>query len=249
MTSQDLTDSVWFHIGDYLTIEDIERLSRTCSHLYQIFTSHDFWSYLIRHRFGSAVWRRFIKDSSIEPLENRPDCRSKLIYSELLQRKTISFTDESQMTFDNNRNYHIRTDLSSFNGQILHIDDSVEFCYSLQIETVFRNVLPGRYDVIWRMKLDLPYILGETDFIAAPEKADRGRYAMTRWTQEDFLTMYRCFHCDLSRSNLWFYQSMGIVEINGHERCDVYVSMVNHDEIHAKHGLYLDFVELKLRLE
>lgn len=246
--SEDLPDSIWFQIGRFLSIEDIKRLSRTSPRLNDLLTSHDFWSFLIRSRFGSNIWRRFIKNSSILPLEEKSSvCRAKSLFVELNRRKLISVADENLVRLDNNRNHLMKFDQSSLNGQILHIDDSIEFCYSIQIETQFKNILPGRYDVIWRMKLDLPYMLGETDFIAAPEKAENGKQTVTRWTQDDFLMMYRCFHCDISKTNLWFYQSMGTVEIIGSERSDVYVSMINHDEIHSKHGLFIDSIELKLR--
>jgi len=254
--SSDLFDSLWFHIGNFLTINDIDRLSRASSRLHTLFTSNDFWSYLIRMKFGPVVWRRFIKNSSILPAENNElslstdkSCRSKLIYSELLQRHCISFADFDQFSLDTNRNYVTISDSSSFNDYVLYIHDSVEFCYSLYIETMFKNILPGRYDVIFRMKLDLPYMLGETEFIAVADQINPGEIAYTRWTEDDFLSMYRCFNCDLTKTNLWFYQRIGIVEINGNERCNVYVSIRNQDPIHAKHGVYLDYVELKLRSE
>lgn len=250
--SLDLFDSLWFHIGNFLSINDIDRLSRTSSRLHNLFTSNDFWWYLIRMKFGSAVWRRFIKNSSILFDENKEltsSSRSKLIYSELLQRQCISFADFDQISFDTNRNYTTIDDSSSLNGQVLYIHDSIEFCYSLHIETMFKNILPGRYDVIIRMKLDLPYILGETDFIAIADQINPGEIAHTRWTEEDFLSMYRCFNCDLTKTNLWFYQQIGIVEINGDERCNVYVTILNQDPVHAKHGVYFDYVELRLRSE
>ncbi|CAF0958006.1 unnamed protein product [Adineta steineri] len=255
--SSDLIDSLWFHIGSFLTVDDIERLSRTSSRLHNLFINNDFWSYLIRIKFGSAIWRRFIKNSSILHHNNNEllcqstdkSCRSKLIYKELLKRQCISFGDFDQITLDTNRNYTIIADSSSFNGHVLYIHDSVEFCYALHIETIFKNILPGRYDVICRMKLDLPYMLGETEFVAIAEQTNPGEIAYTQWTQEDFLSMYRCFNCDLTGANLWFYQRIGIVEINGNELCNVYVSITNQDPIHAKHGVYFDYVELKLRSE
>ncbi|CAF1179201.1 unnamed protein product [Rotaria sordida] len=251
--SSDLIDSIWFHIGNYLSINDIDRLSRTCSRLHILFTSNDFWSYLIRIKFGSTIWRRFIKNSSIVIDNNNNEfsssCRSKLIYYELLKRQCISFTDFNQVTLDTNRNYITISDSSSLNGEVLYINDSIEFCYSLHIETKFKNILPGQYDVICRMKLDLPYILGNTEFIAIAEQINSSKIAYKQWTQDDFLSMYRCFNCDLTKTNLWFYYNIGIVEIHGNERCNIYVSITNHDSIHAKCGLYLDYIELKLRLE
>ncbi|CAF3314211.1 unnamed protein product [Rotaria sp. Silwood2] len=239
--SSDLIDSLWFHIGNYLSINDIDRLSRTCSHLHTLFISNDFWSYLIRIKFGLAVWQYFSSTNQ--------SCRSKLIYSELLKRQCISFSDFNHISFDTNRNYTTISDSSSLNGDVLYIHDSVEFCYSLHIETKFKNILPGRYDVIFRMKLDLPYMLGDTEFVAFAEQINSSKMTYLRWTQDDFLSMYRCFSCDLTQTNLWFYHSIGIVEIHGNERCNVYISITNHDPIHAKYGLYLDYVELKLRSE
>ena len=247
--SSDLFDLLWFHIGSFLSINDLDRLSETSSRLQTLLTGNDFWSYLIRLKFGSAIWRRFIKNPSIEFNHTEQSCRSKLIYSKLAERRCISFADFDQMSFDTNRNYTTVADASSCNGHVLYIHDSIEFCYAFHIETVFKDILPGRYDVIFRMKLDLPYMLGETEFIAAADQTNPSEVAYTKWTEEDFLSMYRCFNCDVTNSNLWFYQTIGIVEVHGNERCSVYVTMINQDPIHAKHGVYLDYVELKLRSE
>ncbi|CAF1232442.1 unnamed protein product [Adineta steineri] len=254
--SIDLIDSVWFYIGSYMSIHDIHRLTRTCYRLHTLFTSNDFWSYLIRKKFGNQVWHRLIKNSSLFiDDENKlfncitKPCHSKLIYIELMTRKCISFSEFNLFSFDTNRNYTTIADPSSLNGYVLYIKDSLELCYSLHIETIFKNILPGKYDVIWRMKLDIPYIVGDTEFYAAAEQISPGQVAYMRWTQEDFLSMYRCFYCDITKTNLWFYQTIGFVEINGNKPCDVYISMTNYDSLHAKHGIYLDYVELKLRLE
>jgi hypothetical protein len=244
--SIDLLDSLWFHIGHYLTINDIHRLSRTCSRLYKLFTSHDFWSYLIRKQFGHTIWHRLVKNPSL--LIDKTS-RSKFIYLELIKRKRISFSDFHHLHLDTNRNYTTVADPSSLNDYVLVIKDSIELCYSLHIETVFKDILPGKYDVIWRMKLAIPYMLGETEFLAIAEQTDPGETAYLRWTQEDFLLMYRCFHCDVTKTNLWFYRSIGSVEITGDQPCNVYIAMINLDSIHAKHGVFLDYVELKLRLE
>jgi hypothetical protein len=250
--SIDLLDSLWFHIGDYLTINDIHRLSRTCSRLHILFTSNDFWSYLIRKQFGHTIWYRLIKNPTLfldNMITNNKSCRSKFIYFELMKRKRISFSDFHLLFLDTNRNYTTIADPSSLTGYVLSIKDSIELCYSLHIETIFKNILPGKYDVIWRMKLNIPYMLGETEFFAIAEQINPGEIAYMRWTQDDFLSMYRCFHCDITKTNLWFYQSIGLVEITGNQPCNVYISMINHDLIHAKHGVFLDYVELKLRLE
>jgi hypothetical protein len=250
--SCDLIDSLWFDIGNYLTINDIHRLSRTCSRLHILFTTHDFWSYLIRRQFGHIIWYRLIKNPLLltddDDDHNKP-CHSKLIYFELIKRKRISFADLNRFSFDTNRTYTTISDPSSLTGYVLSIKDSISLCYSLHIETVFPNILPGKYDVIWRMKLQIPYMLGETEFIAIPEQINPGEIAYMRWTQEDFLSMYRCFNCEITKTDLWFYQTIGLVEITGNQPCNVYISMINHDSIHAKHGVFLDYVELKLRIE
>lgn len=248
--SEDLFELLWFHIGNFLSVNDIDRLSQTSQRLKTLFTSNDFWSYLIRVKFGSIIWHRFVKNSLLQIDETKPFVsRSKSIYTELCQRHCISFADLDQITLDTNRNYTTVNDPSSFSDQVLHIRDSIEFSYALFIEVMFKNLLPGRYDVIIRMKLDLPYMLGETEFIAAADQINPGEIAHMKWTEEDFLSMYRCFNCDLSKTNLWFYQQIGVVEIRGNERCNVFVSIMNQDPIHAKHGVYLDYVELKLRSE
>jgi hypothetical protein len=253
--SVDMIDSLWFHISTYLTINDIHRLSRTCFRLHTLLTSNDFWSHHIRKQFGQIVWHRVIKnsllltdDNKIFDLNNKP-CRSKIIYFELIKRKQISFSDLNRFSLDTNRNYLTTPDPSSLNGYVLSIKDSIALCYSLHIGTSFKNILPGKYDVLWRMKLHLPYMLGETEFVAIAEQINPGKIAYMRWTQDDFLSMYRCFNCDITQTSLWFYQTIGIVEVNGDKPCDVYISMTNNDAMHAKHGVFLDYVELKLRLE
>ncbi|UJR26926.1 hypothetical protein I4U23_008235 [Adineta vaga] len=253
--SIELTDSLWFHIATYLTINDIHRLTRTCSRLHTLLTNNDFWSYLIRKQFGHAIWYRLIKNSSIFTDKNQISdsvnkvCRSKLIYLDLIKRKRIAFSEFNRFTLDTNRNYTTIIDPSSLNGSVLHIKDSLELCYTLHIETLFKDILPGKYDVIWRMKLDLPYMLGETEFFAVAEQINPGHIAYMRWTQDDFSSMYRCFYCDLTKTNLWFYQSIGYIEIHGDKPSNVYISMTNYDSIHAKYGVYLDYVELKHYLE
>ena len=242
--SIDLLDSLWFRIGSHLTLNDIHRLSRTCSHLYKIFTSNDFWSFLIRQQFGQQIWYRLIKNS---PLSTEHS--TKLIYFELIKRKRISFSDLNLLTLDTNRNYVTTADPSSLNGYVLHLKDSIELCYSFRIETIFQNILPGKYDVIYRMKLDLPYMFGITEFFAVVEQDQSSQIAYLRWTQDDFLSMYQWFHCEFTNTNLWFYQTIGIVEVAGNQPCNIRVSMINQDILHAKQGVYLDYVELKLRIE
>ena len=249
--SIDLLESLWFHIGQYLTINDIHRVSRTCSRLHQLFTSHDFWSYLIRRKFGCAIWHRLIKNPSltIDQSIEQKSCRSKFLYVQLITRKRISLSDLPSLTLDDNRNYTTVADPSSLSGYVLCVKDSIELFYSLHIETMFQDILPGKYDVVWRMKLSIPYMLGDTEFYAVPDQINPGEIAYMRWTQEDFLSMYRCFHCDMTKTNLWFYQTIGSIEITGNKPCHVYVSITNLDSVHAKHGLFLDYVELKLRYE
>ena len=200
--SSDLLDSLWFHIGDYLTISDIHRLSRTCSRLYRLLTSHDFWSYLIRRQFGHTIWHRLIKNSLllVDHSIDQKFGRSKFIYFQLIKRKRISFSDLNRLSLDTNRNYTTVADPSSLTGYVLCIKDSIELLYSLHIETVFEDILPGKYDVIWRMKLNIPYLLGETEFLAVADQTNPGEMAYMRWTQEDFLSMYRCFNCDMTKN-------------------------------------------------
>jgi hypothetical protein len=253
--STDLIDSLWFEIGNYLTINDIHRLTRTCSRLHNLFTSNDFWSYLVRRQFGHAIWHRLIKNSLVladkKHLSDSVSeaCRAKRIYLHLIKRHRVAFSQLEMFSFDNNRTYTTVPEPSSLNGRVLCIKDSLELSYALHLETLFKNILPGKYEVVWRMKVHLPYMLGNTEFFAVAEQINPSPAAYMRWTQADFLLMYRCFYCDSMKTSLWFYQSIGFLEICGDQPCDVYVSMSNDDSVHAKHGVYLDHVELKLCLE
>ena len=256
---QDLPESIWFHISQYLTISDIHRLSRTCSRLHTLLSSQHFWSYLIRQKFGQQIWKNFVQNS----LSNFDDldekllnfsyfiCPAKSIYVQLIKRRRISLTDTEYCLFDHDRSYKNMSDPSSLTGYVLYIRDFLSPSYSLQIRIIFKHMLPGRYDVIWRMKLDFPYILGVTEFIAVviSQCIPASSTAYVRWTQDDFLSMYQCFHCESTKTNLWFYQNMGSLDIAGTRPCDVCVSMINEDDAHAKYGIFLDYVELKRRFD
>lgn len=246
--SHDLVDTLWCHIGHYLSLDDLHRLARTCSYLYSLFNSNYFWSSRIRREFGRHTWSRFIKNHD-EISSDTKLCRLKQIYLQLHKRHCISLADLSRLTFDQNRTYRLINERSSYIGHILSVNDSIQFCYSLRIEMIFPHMLPGKYEVIWRMKLDVPYMLGITEFLACAEQMNTGAIAYTRWCQDDFLFMYQCFNCDQTNTNLWFYQSMGIVEVFGDDPCNIIVSMVNEDHLHAKRGVYLDYVELKRRFD
>ena len=240
--SIDLVDSLWFHIGQYLTIDDLHRLTRTCSRLHHLLNSKHFWSYRIRQEFGSMIWSRFVKNTV-------DSSQSKQIYLQLIKEHRLSLSNLSRLSVDQNRIYRLINERTSLTGQIVSINDSIEFCYSLRIEIIFEKMLPGKYEVIWRMKLDVPYMLGVTEYLAVAEQNQSGAIAYTQWSQDDFLFMYQCFNCDQTKTNLWFYQSMGIVEIIGDHSCNVNVSMINDDHLHAKRGVYLDYVELKRRFD
>ncbi|CAF1667341.1 unnamed protein product, partial [Didymodactylos carnosus] len=94
---------------------------------------------------------------------------SKLIYFYLIDQKRISFINENFVQFDNNHSYIKQNDLTSLNGEVIYIKEIIHWQYGLKINMKFTNILPGIYQIIWRMKLQQPFLIGCTEFLAVPD--------------------------------------------------------------------------------
>ena len=113
----------------------------------------------------------------------------------------------------------------------------------LQIDHFFVGVLPGRYSLVWRMKLNGVYIRGQNsrdaiEFRARPEKGC-GKELCSKWTKNDLRRAERQHgNCK------WYLQNMGGFEVTA--LCKVYVEIKGRIN-HWCGGISWDYVELKPR--
>lgn len=157
----------------------------------------------------------------------------KLIYFYLIDRKREAVVD---MVVVHRSNYYLveQTDPDSFKGRIIHLTN---VCW-LEITGRFQhNIMPGKYEVIWRMKCDDNYIRiwGETEFIVVPS---HGKMLVRKVSDNDFRT-YAIEH-----GNRWFLINMGHIII--YEPSKVLIAMRNWHNGNWKSGISWDCIELKI---
>ncbi|CAB4032521.1 Hypothetical predicted protein [Paramuricea clavata] len=127
-------------------------------------------------------------------------------------------------------------DPESSTGSVIHLDT---VCW-LQLDGKFHSVLPGKYHVLWRMKLQDSYMHSSGEaciyYKATPEEGC-GVQLSCKW---DVKTMRK--QEKRNGTNKWFVYNTGefIVE----SMCDIHV------EIHGRNdywcgGFYWDYVQLK----
>ncbi|CAF1510745.1 unnamed protein product, partial [Didymodactylos carnosus] len=98
-------------------------------------------------------------------------------------------------------------------------------------QRVFSCVMPGKYNVIWLLKLSKPRVVDEVEFCAVP---DYGRLARTRWSQ-------RIFDEKVQHGTNSFFEIMGTITV--YEISNVHVGMMNWV---IPEGIAWDYVELKI---
>ncbi|CAF0953466.1 unnamed protein product [Didymodactylos carnosus] len=156
----------------------------------------------------------------------------KLMYFYLIDRKRVATTDMVVVHL-NNENYlrEIRTK-DSLNGRVVKL---FSVCW-LDITGKMENILPGKYEFSWRMRLDMSAeIDGTTEFLAVPEY---GTLICYRWTDEIIQEM------KIKHGTAWFTADMGTTTI--YKPSTVYVAVRNWTTPYWKQGLSWDCCELKL---
>jgi len=209
-------------IASYLDGKDLVNLGCTCKYWNQIAKTNGVWKNLVRIRFGEKV----LSD------QNSSSMNFKQIYFKLgLSKRSVS---RSHYILHLNDKYLVReAESDSFSGEILHLKS---VCW-LQVNDTFQSVLPGRYMMQYRMKLDGVYCNGRDVQFKAHVQEDCGNGVCSTWSRERLRQTEK-----KQGSGNWFIAEMGEIQVD--KVCDVGV------EIHGRvdywcGGIFWDTVELK----
>ncbi|CAF0761029.1 unnamed protein product [Didymodactylos carnosus] len=155
----------------------------------------------------------------------------KLIYFYLIDRKRLAAINMGVVHLNNNYLIGIKTS-DSLNGHVVQLNT---VCW-LDISGEMENILPGKYELIWRMKLSSNcYIPGITEFIAVPQ---HGSLICCKWSEENFREK------KIEYGSQWFTTEMGTTNI--YEPSTVLIAVRNLVNPYWKNGVSWDCVELKL---
>jgi len=168
-----------------------------------------------------------------KPANNLQIPLMKLIYFYLIDRKRKAVVDMNVI----HRNDHYlveQNDKDSLKGRIINLQ---QVCWLEITGSSEHNIMPGKYEVIWRMKgrgNDVR-IWGETEFIVVPS---HGKLLIYKISDDDFRTYA------LEHGNQWFSVNMGQIII--YEPSTVLMAIRNWNNGSWKSGISWDCIELKL---
>ncbi|CAF1053818.1 unnamed protein product [Adineta steineri] len=157
----------------------------------------------------------------------------KLVYFYLIDRKQQAAANMHVVHL--NGQYLVdRTTQESLTGHVIQLQS---VCW-LEITGNFEHhIMPGKYEVIWRMKGHAGNIsmYGVTEFLVAPSN---GKMLIKRITEEEFRSY------TLEHGNRWFLKSLGQIMI--YKPSKVMVGIRNWREGSWKAGVTWDYIELKV---
>jgi hypothetical protein len=157
----------------------------------------------------------------------------KLIYFYLIDRKREAAVD---MGVVHRNAYYLveRPDPNSFKGRIIYLQ---HVCW-LEISGRFQHdIMPGKYEVIWRMKCQGTDVRmwSDTEFMVVPS---HGKMLVHRVSDNDFRTYA------LKNIDQWFLINMGSIII--YEPSKVLIGIRNWSNGNWKSGISWDCIELKI---
>lgn len=203
-----LPDLAAERIASFLDGKDLISLGRTCKFWNKVSQRNVIWKTLVEKRFG----RQAISDSRSSQIEY------KRCYFKLAESKK-SATAFRVVWLDGKYLEKVKDEESEF-GEVIQLNT---VCW-LQINEFFLGVLPGKYSLVWRMKLDRVYSNGHgtnpqgiIQFKARPEKGC-GNELCSNWTDNDL----RRAECQHGRGK-WYVQTMGDFEVTA--TCKVYIEI------------------------
>ncbi|CAF1131171.1 unnamed protein product [Adineta steineri] len=178
---------------------------------------------------------------------------SKLIYYYLSKRIRLSFAYETYICFDITRinelcRPKIINDITSDFGSIAIFDSR----WLAAVRGEFQSIIPGRYAIICRMKLNLlrceqPSVEDQFtgEFTCIP---DYGIMSSLEWDQEWFDLRYVMNNTNINETNQdncqWFEEQMGIITI--YELSTVYFGLRIWQIPYRKYKIMCDYIELKI---
>ena len=219
-----LPDVAAERIASFLDGKDLISLGKTCKFWNEVSQRNIVWKTLVKKRFG----RRGISNSSSQIEYKR--CYFKLAAS---KKSATAFSVE----WLNGKYLEKVKDKESEFGEVIKLHT---VCW-LQINEFFHGVLPGKYSLVWRMKLDRVYAngmnsQGTIQFRARPEKGC-GNELCSKWTENDLRRLER----QHGRGE-WYVQTMGDFEVTA--TCKVYVEIKGRVERWCG-GISWDYAELR----
>ena len=183
--------------------------------------------YVSKEDFASQVQYFQFK----QPKANLSIPLMKLVYFYLRDRKRVAAVS-MDVVHRNSGHLVERADSNSYTGRIIHLQS---VCW-LEITGRFdRRLMPGRYEVSWRMKSPTAHLSidGETEFIVV---ATHGTLLIHRISDTDFRAHV------MNHGNRWFLVKIGQMVI--YEPSTVHVAIRNWTDGSWKSGIAWDCIEL-----
>lgn len=220
-----LPDIVAERIASFLNGKDVINLGKTCKFWNEIMRKNYLWRILVEKRFGKQLEEE-LKTSQVD---------YKKLYFKLATSKKPA--KEFHVVWLNGEYLEKVRDKESEFGEVIQLH---KVCW-LQIDSLFFGVLPGKYSLVWRMKLDGVFLNGRTpreviEFRARPEEGC-GKEICSKWTERD-LQREEKRHGQCK----WYLQTMGEFEVT--TTCKVYVEIKGRVDFWIG-GISWDYVELR----
>lgn len=221
-----LPDLAAERIASFLDGKDAINFGKTCKFWNEVSQRNIIWETLIEKRFG----RQVISDSKSSQIEY------KRLYFKLAKSKKAATSFHVAGLNDGKYLEKVKGKESEF-GEVIQLNT---ICW-LQINGFFLGVLPGKYSLVWRMKLHNVYVNCRNsekgiEFRARPDKGC-GKGLCSKWTDNDFRRAER-----RHGSDKWYIQTMGDFEVTA--TCKVYVEIKGRVE-HWCGGISWDYAELR----
>lgn len=229
-----LPDVVTEKIASFLHGRDLINLGYTCKYWSRIAGFNHVWKDLVVGRFGKQALGTLAEDDS----NNDTDTDYKQLYMKLASARKPA-TDFCVCHLFNRPGhggeYYLEKvrDPESICGEVVKLNT---VCW-LQINADYKGVIPGKYKLIWRMRLDDAYLsCNHVEFRARPEEYC-GSEVCKIWKDEDFKEAERKFG-----SGKWFEADMGEFLVTS--LCNVYVEIKGRIDWWCG-GISWDFAELR----
>jgi len=222
---KNLPDLAAERIASFLDGKDVISFGKTCKFWNEVSQRNLVWKTLIEKRFG----RQVISDSKSSQIEY------KRLYFKLAESKKAATA--FHVVWLNGKNLKKVNDKESELGEMIQLNT---VCW-LQINEFFLGVLPGKYCLVWPMKLHNVYANCRNseqgiEFRARPDKGC-GKELCSKWKENDFKRAER-----RHGSDKWYIQTMGDFEVTA--TCKVYVEIKGRVGYWCG-GISWDYAELR----
>lgn len=203
---------------------DLVNLGMTCKYWYEIANNNNVWRVIALKRFGENAIEKFV------------DMDFKRAYFKLSRLKMP--VEDFWIVHLGDRYIRKIKVRDSFSDYVIHLKT---VCW-LQLDGKFNKVLPGKYEVIWRMKLVNAYMEDEEKPVIyykarTCESCDSpGNQLVYEWSVEELERVEK------EQANAWFLHNMGQITVD--TVTDVYVEITGRNGYWCG-GFFWDYVELR----